>query len=156
MPLAQNVQRSVVAEIQGLIEWSIELLGCAAEYIQTFRAASQVMDHTGHDAPDLELHVRLNLKRRIGAIVGHEIEFACASGEAFDGQFAVQDGDDDACVLWFERAVNDEYVAGMDAGVNHRIAGDADEEGGGRMLDQMAIEIEPAFDVVLCGRRETG
>src|ERR1041384_3027831 len=99
---------------------------------------SQMMDDAGDDAPDLKLHVGLNLKRRIGAIVGHEEEFAFASGETFDGQFAVQNGDDDACVLRFERTVNDEYVARMNPGVNHRIAGDADEEGGGRMLGKMA------------------
>ena len=113
------------------------------------------MDNAGHDAPDFKLHVLQNFERLVSLIVGHEEEFAVALRDAFDGQFAVDNRDDDVSVLRFERAVNDEDVAGMNPRADHRIARDAHEEGGRRMFDEVAIEIESSLYVVLCGRRET-
>jgi hypothetical protein len=52
------------------------------------------------------------------------------------------------------RPVHDQQVAVLDAGAGHRVAAAADEGGRGRVLDQVAIQVDPALQVVPGGRRD--
>jgi hypothetical protein len=68
----------------------------------------------------------------------------------------VDAGDYDAAVGHRGGTINDQQVAVVNGGALHRIAGNADEEGGGRVADQVLVEVDPAFQVVVGRRGEAG
>ena len=69
------------------------------------------MDDVSDDAPDLEVHVFGNLDGVEVAISGEEVEAVVAMADAFDGEVAVENGNDDGCFTGFEGAVYDKYIA---------------------------------------------
>lgn len=75
--------------------------------------------------------------------------------EAFDGEIAVQDGNDDVVGLWGDAAIHHEEFAIEDSGIAHGFSRGAHEERGGRPADQMLVEVELPFDVVVRRARKT-
>ena len=84
-------------------------------------------------------------------VFGDQGDGAVLEADAFDGEFAVDVGDDDIFIGGGCGAIHDEQIAGVDAGVDHGIAGDADEIGGGGMGDEVFIEIELGLQVIVGG-----
>ena len=55
-----------------------------------------------------------------------------------------------------EAAVHHQQVAVVDAGAGHGVAAHPQEKGAGGMADQLFIQIDSHFHVVICGRGKTG
>lgn len=90
------------------------------------------MDDVGDDAPDFEGLAGFDFDGWVGGVVGQQVEAAGGgAAETFDGEFAVENGDDDLVVVGVEGAVYEEEVAGVDASTGHGGACDAQEEAGG-------------------------
>ena len=114
------------------------------------------MDYVFDDAPDFKLHVGIDGLRGVVLVFGDEGDRAVLEADAFDGEFAVDMGDDDIFVGRLGGAVHDQEIAGVDAGVDHGIAGDADKIGGGGLGDQVFVEIELSFEIIFGGRGKSG
>lgn len=114
------------------------------------------MDYVLDDAPDFQLHIGAEGLGAIVFVFGHQGDLAAAQADAFDGEFAVEVGDDDVFIFGLGGAIHDQEVAGVDAGVDHGIAGDADEIGGGGLGDEVLVEVELAFEVILGRRGKAG
>lgn len=111
------------------------------------------MDNVGDDAPDFEGLAGFDFDGLVGGVVGQQVEAAGGgAAETLDGEFAVENGDNDLVVVGVEGAVYEEEVAGVDASTGHGGACDAQEEAGGGVLDEMLVEIEVGVDPVV-GRR---
>jgi hypothetical protein len=108
-----------------------------------------------HDAaPDLEVHALDDLDGVVGVVLRHQADAPLLYAEALDAQLVVDAGDDDVSVVGLDRAVHDEDRAGADADARHRVARDAHVEGLDRVLDQVAVEVEPPLYVMWnIGRR---
>lgn len=89
-------------------------------------------------------------------VFGREDPCAIRFLQALDRQFSMQDRNDDVFSLSCEAAINDEEVAVEYAGVFHRFAHRPGEKGGGRVPDEVFVEVELSFDVVVGGARESG
>ena len=76
--------------------------------------------------------------------------------EALHRELAVEDGDHDVGVLRLQGAVHNQDIAVVQPGALHRIAGQADVERGGRVLNQQLVEVEVAVQVIVGGRGESG
>ena len=87
---------------------------------------------------------------------GFEAVLPVAPGQTLDGKGAIDNGQHHAADDVFYRLVDDENIFGVDAGALHAVAVDADEIGGGWMLDTEFVEIEGAFGPVGGGRGEAG
>ena len=114
------------------------------------------MDYVFDDAPDFQLHIATDGAGGVFLVLGDQGDGAVLEADAFDGEFAVDVGDDDVFVGRLGGAIHDQEIAGVDAGIDHGIAGDADKISRGRMGDEIFVEIELGFEVVLGGRGKTG
>src|SRR5215212_4873785 len=89
-------------------------------------SAGSVRPYCVHDAaPDLEVHGLDDLDGLEAVVLGHEPDAAVSDAQALDAQLVVDARDDDVAVLCLDRAVDDEYRAGVDADPAHRVARDA-------------------------------
>ena len=75
---------------------------------------------------------------------------------AFDGELAVDAGDDDLVLVVGKGAINHKYIAVIDASTNHRIAAGLGNESRLRTLDQKIVKVQAWLLVVLSGRRKSG
>jgi hypothetical protein len=98
------------------------------------------MNRERDDAPDDEFRRLGDLDFRVMRILGCQIKAIRARDEPLDGQFAAHAGDHDVAVFQLQRAVNDEAIARMNL-VAHRIALNANDEGGELVSDQPFVEI---------------
>ena len=69
--------------------------------------------------------------------------------EAFDSEFAIDDGNDDTPITGRQRTIDDQHIPGMDAGLPHGLSGHPDEKGCCRMLNEVLIEIEGAIEIII-------
>ena len=97
---------------------------------------------------------RADRNRCVAGVFGGEDHALGVSGEALDGEFAVNHRNHDHANFGADRSVDDEQVAVVDAGALHRAASGAEEEGRCGAGDQLLVEVEGAFDVVVCGGGE--
>ena len=109
-------------------------------------------DARGDDAPDLAV-VLANRQRGIVRVLGCEMPLPRDPFQAFDGQLAVENGNDDVVRLRADPAIDDQQIAIEYPGIAHRFPGGADEERGCGPADQMLIEVELALDMIV---RRTG
>src|SRR5579872_5497116 len=68
--------------------------------------------------------------------------------DPFDGEFSIDDCDDDFPIRRLKRPVYNQDIAFMDSGPFHRVAVDSDKKRGCRMLNQVLIEIEILFEII--------
>jgi hypothetical protein len=104
----------------------------------------QGVDYKGGHTPDFEFLAVLDLDRGVIVVFREEGRVASEtgwSGKAFDGEFPIQDGDDDLPVCWLEAAVDHQDIVVMNAGTGHGVAADAQEEGGLWMVNAVLVEI---------------
>ena len=87
---------------------------------------------------------------------GIEHELAMALREAFDGQFAIDDSNDDAAITWSEGTVHNQDIPGVNAGFTHGLPGHSDKEGCRWVLDEVLIEVQGAIEVIIGWRRIAG
>ena len=107
-----------------------------------FRRAVLVRLDRVHDAtPNLEIDIFGDLDRFVEVVLGMKRDAPGDDAESFDAEFVVEAGDDDVAVVGFDRAIDDQDRAGIDAGVDHRIARDAHVEGRDRVFDEVACEV---------------
>lgn len=114
------------------------------------------MDYVSNDAPDFEGGVFIDGLGWVVFVFRQKRKFFALDADALDSQFAVHVGDHYVFVFWFQRAVHDQDIAGMDTGLNHGIAPDSYEVGGGGVPDQVFVQVELAFDIVVGRRGEPG
>jgi hypothetical protein len=107
------------------------------------------MNNICYDTPDLEGGSLCDRKWRILVILWYQHELAMALREAFDGQSAVDDGNDNAAISGRECTVYNQHIAGVDSSFTHRLPSHPDEKGRRRMLDEMLIEVEGAIEVII-------
>lgn len=72
----------------------------------------------------------------------------------FHGELAVDDRYDDAAMHRGQRAINEDHVAIINPGLAHRLACNAEQEGGLWVLDQHFSEIDSLGGKVVGGRWE--
>ena len=114
------------------------------------------MNGTSDHPPDGQFLPFLEADRLIPGVLGMQFRDPAAPDQALDGQFVVHHGHHHRAVHRFEGTVHHDDVAIVDAGIDHGIALDPQEEGCGFVLDQQFVEIEHVFHVVVGGRREAG
>lgn len=120
---------------------------------------SPVFDGPNNDAPDFKVVVGIDadgLEVFVGGSQLYVSVVSVAEVEVFDGEFFVDVCHDDVAVLCFDRAVDDGYVAVVNAGFNHRVAFHFSVECGFGIADEIAIEVDGVVGVVVCWRRESG
>lgn len=114
------------------------------------------MNHISDHAPNLEARVFRDGDGCVVFVFGHEKYFTFDDSKAFHRKLTVEYRDDNAFILCLEGSVDNENIFAADACIDHGIAVDANEVGGGGMLDEMAIQVELLLDAVVRGRRKTG
>ena len=75
--------------------------------------------------------------------------------QALHGVFAIDLDHDDVAMHRRTCAVDYQYGAILDAGILHGVAGGADHEGRGFVMDQTTIEVDAGLHVVGSRRRKT-
>jgi hypothetical protein len=108
------------------------------------------MEGTGRHAPNLDIS---HEGHRVGGpvpVLEHELRLAVLNQQAFDAALAIHEHDHDIAVLWGKAAVYDEEIAIEDARVSHAVACDPEQEGGGAVSDEVAVQIDLALKVVVC------
>lgn len=99
-------------------------------------------------APYLEIYINGDLNRPVIYIVGKKPDCAVREySQTFDAEIIAEPCDDNIVVLGFAHLINDQKLAAEDQRF-HRIADHADIKGRKLMLDQIAVEINSAFDIV--------
>ncbi len=119
-------------------------------------ASADAADAIGAHYPDSEPGFGCDLQRRQIAVFGGQKELAVDLADPLDGEISVDRGDDNPPVGRLLSAIDDQCIAGANAGADHGLPFDTDEKGGGRVFDDQLVEIETAIEVVLGGRGETG
>src|ERR1051325_1695542 len=121
----------------------------------SFRCSEKV-NRVHHTAPHLEVHPFGDLKRGVGWVLREQPDLSILLDVKFLHHEIVTDThDDDAALCRFDHPVDDEERPFMDTRL-HRITFDPDVEGRERVFDQIAVEINAAFDIILGGGRESG
>lgn len=105
-------------------------------------------DTGGDDAPNFAA-VIADRERWIVLVLSREMPLSSYLLQAFDGEIAVQDGNDDVVGLRGDTAIHHKEVAIEDPGTAHGFSRSAHEECGGRPADQMFVEVESALDVIV-------
>ena len=124
--------------------------------LQSARAniPSGFLDDIGHDAPYDEIVVGAygnGLETGAVLVAGHQHGAAFADFHALDGIFAVDEADGLAAVVRVHGPVDDEDVAFVHVGINHRHAVHQEKERGGSVPHQQFYKVE-LFAHVLCRR----
>ena len=71
------------------------------------------------------------------------------NAQAFHGELAVNGRNDDITVDGRERTVDNEEIAGVDAGVDHRVTFDTDEVSRSGTLHQQCVQIQRRLQILL-------
>ncbi len=108
----------------------------------------------GNDSPYLTVHAVDKFYFMIVFVLRHQYDSAIHFAEAFDREFAVDHGNDDFFVYRFQGAVHNENISGENAGIDHGFAGCPDKKGGGRMLNQVFVQVKLAFNIIFRRGRE--
>jgi hypothetical protein len=117
---------------------------------------AEAVDGMDDNPPDHHFAVWPDGDVRVDGIGGLEPDLAPALVEALDGHLPVDLGYHDAAMPGGEGLVHDQQVAVLDAGLAHGIPLHAQKESGYAVTDQVLVQAQVAFDVVVCGRGEAG
>src|SRR4030095_15759103 len=82
-----------------------------------------------------------------------EYELPMALREPLDGEFAIDDGNDDAAISGGQSAVYNQHIARVNASFTHRLPSHPDKESCCRMLNEMLVEVQGAIEVIISGGR---
>lgn len=114
-----------------------------------------LVDDSFYDAPDLKIRVAVDGFDWISGVLGDESDNSfLLHVESFDGESVVEQTDCDTLVEGVEAAVDDDEVAVVHKRL-HGVAAHPSAESGGLVLDELLVEVEIAFYIVLCGRWES-
>jgi hypothetical protein len=102
----------------------------------------------GDDTPDFTAIIPDGQGREV-RVLGRQLPCAADLLQPFDGQLAVNDGNDDIVGLRGDSTVDDEQVTIENPGAAHGFSGRAHKEGCRRPPHRMLVEIELALDVVI-------
>jgi len=69
--------------------------------------------------------------------------------EPLNGEFIVNDGDHNSAMLGLQTTIDDQFISRIDTGIDHRRAGDPDNEGRRVVINQMRIELDDLLDMVI-------
>jgi hypothetical protein len=117
-----------------------------------------LLDDPRHYSPDDEVVLGSHLDRFIGAVVligWHQTGAVLSNLDPLDGVFTVNLAYRLAVVVWIDRAVDDDDVALVHAGVNHGNAVDSEKECRRTVSYKKTYEVELFVDV-FCWRGEAG
>ena len=104
---------------------------------------------TSDDPPNSEFHVAGETDRRVARVLCVKLEGTTDAVEPFYGQLVIDDRNDDGSIGGLERFIDDEDIAGKDARAFHAQPDDADKKRRRRVGDEMLVQVEHAFDVVV-------
>jgi hypothetical protein len=83
------------------------------------------------------------------AVLWDEYELAMPFREAFDGEFAIDHGNDDTAIVWREGTIYDQHIPRVNASFPHGLSSYPHKESCRRMLDEVLIEVEGAIEVII-------
>ncbi len=113
--------------------------------------------YRAHDhAPHLQLIVFLKADRRIGRILGMQLDHPIATVQTLDRVFVIDHGQHDMPVPGFNGAVHRQHIAVMDVRTRHGVPDHPEEEGGCLVPHQVGIEIQRLLAVVVGRGGEPG
>ena len=101
--------------------------------------------------PDLHLTAAMEFQGWVIGIGRFQPQPTAMVGETFEGEGSVEDGHHYTPRSWFEAAIHDKQIAVMNAGIDHRLATDAQKEGAGGMADELFVQVDPHLHVVIGG-----
>ena len=110
-----------------------------------------LLDDVGHDAPHLEVTVLLHPQFGELSVGGSEKYAIVTHTQTLDREVTVNEANGDTAVMRVNRTVNDEQVTLVDTRVHHRIADDTRAEGGCRIGDEGAVQVD-AVGILSLGR----
>ena len=96
------------------------------------------------------------LQGRVGGMGCLQPQAPLVAAEALEGEGPLQHGHDDAAGAGIEAAVDDQQVAVVDAGPSHGVAADPQKEGAVGVANQVVVEVDAGFDVVVGGAGKAG
>ncbi len=115
------------------------------------------VDVVGHHARDLKaVAVGGNFDGLVVRVFRDQKDLGLHQLEALADQVAPQLGHDDGTVRGLEGPVHQQEVAGKDTRSGHGIARHTEAKGGGLVLDQVFIQVQAFFDVVVGGGEGSG
>src|SRR3954463_14405163 len=113
------------------------------------------MNDVGDDPPDGKLSAgEVNIDGGEAGCFGHQPDLIEIFFKAADQHFAVEGCDYDLSVGGFYGAVYDDHVAIEDAGAGHGVTADPHEEGGGFVPDELFVEVDASFHIIVGGGAE--
>ena len=112
------------------------------------------MQIEGDDTPDYKVVLFFDQARGINMVLGYQLDDTATSVQTLDGEFIVQQSQDDVVVLGRHAAVDHQGVALIDARPRHRVTLHPKEIGGVFVADELFVEIHPLLGVVGCRRRK--
>ena len=116
-----------------------------------------LLNRPDHDSPDFKVVICINSNGKEVAIGRTELDVsftAMRKVEILDGEFIVEESDNDITIPWLNNSVDNCDVTITDACFHHRIALNPTIECCFRVLDKVTIEVERIVSVVIGGRRE--
>ncbi|CRI66834.1 hypothetical protein THIOKS13190002 [Thiocapsa sp. KS1] len=117
---------------------------------------SEGVHHMGDHAPNHQTHLALNLQRRIVRMLRHQPDPLTLDLQALQGQLTIDGCHHDRPGLGLARAVHHQQIAVADPGTGHGIPLHPQEESRGRMPDQLLVQIDGPFQIVVGRRGEAG
>lgn len=122
------------------------------------RGPAQVVDGMNRHSPELAAPVVIagQGQGRGERIAGQQPQAALAAAEAPQDEAAVMDGHHHQADPGLKTAIDHQQIAVDDAIAAHRITFNPHEEGGQGRRDQLKIEIDACFDIVIGRAGEAG
>ena len=114
------------------------------------------MDHVDGHTPDLDVAATVQFKRGISAVRRFQSQSPSMTNQPFEREGSVEHGDHHAPRSRIQAAIHHEKVAIVDAGPEHGVAAHPQKERAGGVMDQLFIQIDPHFHIVVSRRGEAG
>ena len=95
-------------------------------------------------------------QRRVAGMGRLQPQATAVQHQALEREGPLQHRHHNAAGARLHAAIDDQQITVMDAGLHHRIAAHAQEEGAAGAGDQLLVEVDAGFDVVVGGAGETG
>src|SRR5215211_6389702 len=69
--------------------------------------------------------------------------------EAFDGEVAIDHGNDDAAITGRQCTIYNQHITGVNASFTHGLPSNPDEKGCCGMLNEVLVEVQGAIEVII-------
>ena len=103
-------------------------------------------------APDLHVAAAVQLERGIVRIGGFQAKSTLMAHETLQREASIENSHHHATRSGVEAAIHHQQITVLDTGSCHGMSAHPQEERAGGMSDQLFIQIDPHFDVVISGR----